>query len=202
VTIKTSDKEYKAKKVILATPALVSAKIYKQPNEIEKSLLSTSYSSTVNISIGLKKKLSDRKISKVYGIWIPRKERKNIAAITIESNKNKDRAVTGELLNVMLSGTAGKKMIHLEKEEILKSIIEELNKYFPGITQHISFTKITRWSYAEPMSPVGRSKNLLKYRSTTTSQSNIFLAGDYMGMPFTEGAAETGKWAASLIILA
>lgn len=201
VTVKTSDNEYKAKKVILATPAPVSAIIYRQPNEIESKLLSTPYSSTVNISIGLKKKLSGSKISKLYGIWIPRKERNNIAAITIESNKSKDRVVTGELLNIMLSGTAGKKMAHLEKEELLKPIIDELSQYFPNISQHISFTKITRWLNAEPMSPVGRSKNILKYRSVIASQSNIFLAGDYMGMPFTEGAAETGKWAASQINL-
>jgi oxygen-dependent protoporphyrinogen oxidase len=52
------------------------------------------------------------------------------------------------------------------------------------------------------MSSVGRSKSIQNYRSKTTTKSNIFLAGDYMGMPFTEGAAETGRWAASQIISA
>ena len=202
VSVKTSDQEYKAKKIILATPAPIAGKIFKQTNEIERSLLATSYSSTVNISIGLKKKLTGKKISKIYGIWIPRYERRNIAAITIESNKNKDRALTGELLNIMVTGAAGKKMVTLEKEEILKTIVEELNTFLPNITQHISFTKITRWPYAEPMSSVGRSKSIQNYRSKTTTKSNIFLAGDYMGMPFIEGAAETGKWAASQIISA
>ncbi len=202
ITVKTVDQEYKAKKVILATPAPVAGKLFKHTNEIEKALLATSYSSTVNISIGLKKKLIGGKAAKIYGIWIPRHERKNIAAITIESNKNKDRALTGELLNIMVSGAAGEKMLHSEKEEILKSIVDELNLFFPDIKQHISFSKITRWPYAEPMSSVGRSKSIQEYRSKTTPQSNIFLAGDYMGMPFTEGAAETGKWAASQIITA
>ncbi len=202
ITVKTVDQEYKAKKVILATPAPIAGKLFKHTNEIEKALLATSYSSTVNISIGLKKRLVGEKTAKIYGIWIPRHERKNIAAITIESNKNKDRALTGELLNIMVSGAAGEKMLHSEKEEILKSIVDELNLFFPDIKQHISFSKITRWPYAEPMSSVGRSKSIQEYRSKTTPQSNIFLAGDYMGMPFTEGAAETGKWAASQIITA
>jgi oxygen-dependent protoporphyrinogen oxidase len=199
VTVETSDQKYKAEKVILATPAPIASKIFRQTTELEKILLSTSYSSTLNISVVLKKKLSDKKMSKIYGIWIPRKERKNIAAITIESNKSIDRALTGEVLNIMLTGTAGKAMYKLENENIIKTVLEELHEYIPNITKDIYFTKITRWLYAEPISSVGRSKNIYEYRSKTTSQSSVLLAGDYMGMPFTEGAAETGKWAASQI---
>lgn len=202
VTVKTSEQEYKSQKVILAAPAPIAAKIFNQANEQEKNLLSTQYSSTLNITVGLRNELSGGKITKIYGLWIPRVERKNIAAIAIESRKNKDRVVNGELLNIMLSGIAGKEMINLKKEEILKSIFEELNSYFPNITEHITFTKIYRWPYAEPMSPPGRSKNINGYRAKITNESRILLAGDYMGMPFTEGAAETGKWAASRIILA
>lgn len=202
VTVKTSGQEYKSPKVILATPAPIAAKIFNQANELENKLLATQYSSTLNITIGLNNKISGKKVSKIYGLWIPKSDRKNIAAISIESRKSKDRVATGELLNIMLSGNAGKEMLNLKKEEILKSILEELNTYFPNITEHISFTKISRWPYAEPMSPPGRSRNINEYRAKTGNKSRVFLAGDYMGMPFTEGAAETGKWVAAKIILA
>lgn len=164
--------------------------------------MSTQYSSTLNITVGVKKELSGKRKNKIYGLWIPRRERKNIAAISIESRKNKDRVATGELFNIMLSGTAGKRMINWGKEEILSSVLEELVLYFPNIIKHITFTKIYRWLYAEPMSPIGRSRNIKEYRVKTTGENQVFLAGDYMGMPFTEGAAEIGKWAASKIILA
>ncbi len=33
-----------------------------------------------------------------------------------------------------------------------------------------------------------------------TEKNGVILAGDYLGMPFTEGAAETGLWAAKTIL--
>ena len=200
VTVNAAGREYRSQKVILATPAPVAEKIFNQANEQEKTLLATQYSSTVNISIGLKNKLSGRKLSKFYGLWLPKGERKNIAAISVESRKNGDRVASGEVLNVMLSGSAGKKLQNLEEEKITKLILEELSTYFPNISEDIAFAKITRWPYAEPMSYPGRSKNINEYREKTASNSRIFLAGDYMGMPFTEGAAETGTWAAATIL--
>jgi len=200
VTVNTTNQEYRAQKVILATPAPVAAKIFEQPNEQEKKLLATQYSSTVTISIGLKNKLSGKKLSKFYGLWLPGRERKYIAAIAVESRKSRDRVATGELLNVMLSGSAGKKMINLKKEKITELILEELSTYFPTITDNISFIKITRWPCAEPMSCLGRSKDINEYRAKTANNNRIFLAGDYMGMPFTEGAAESGQWAAAKIL--
>jgi oxygen-dependent protoporphyrinogen oxidase len=202
VSIKTAEQEYRSQKIILATPAPVAAKIFGQANKQEKKLLATQYSSTLNITLGLKKPLSSKKLSRTYGFWIPAVERKNIAAIAIESNKNNDRVSTGELLNIMLSGRAGKEMLQMEKEEILDTIFKELKPWFPNISEHIAFTRITRWPYAEPMSPIGRSKNINTYREAINNKTRIFLAGDYMGMPFTEGAAETGKWAATQVILA
>ncbi len=202
IIVKTAEQEYRSKKVVLATPAPVAAKIFCQANKQEEKLLATQYSSTLNITLGLKKRLTARQLVKTYGLWIPAVERKHIAAIAIESNKNNDRIAAGELLNIMLSGQAGKKFLHVEKEGILDAIFKELQPWFPNISEHIAFSKITRWPYAEPMSPVGRSKNITLYREAISGKTRIFLAGDYMGMPFTEGAAETGNWAATQIILA
>jgi oxygen-dependent protoporphyrinogen oxidase len=51
-----------------------------------------------------------------------------------------------------------------------------------------------------PLSPIGRSRNVARYRGSINGSTRVYLAGDYMGMPFTEGAAETGKWAAEALI--
>jgi oxygen-dependent protoporphyrinogen oxidase len=59
---------------------------------------------------------------------------------------------------------------------------------------------VYRWLNAEPKSPVGRSRKINDYRESITKINKVILAGDYMGMPFTEGAAETGLWAASSIL--
>jgi oxygen-dependent protoporphyrinogen oxidase len=50
------------------------------------------------------------------------------------------------------------------------------------------------------MSPPGRGRYVARYRESVNGETKVILAGDYMGMPFTEGAAETGKWAAETLM--
>ena len=201
VTVFTEKQAFKANKVILATPAPITKKMYIKTSELENKLLSTEYSSTLNVAIALKRELpKEENIKNIYGIWIPKKERNIIAAFTIESEKNSGRVSTGELVNVMLSGKAGKTMINWEENDILSAILLELENYLPDISRNIAFTRVYRWLYAEPMSPVGRCSDIKAYRETIQGNNRVLLAGDYVGMPFTEGAAETGLWAASTIL--
>ena len=197
IEIMTRNKSFIADSIVLAVTADAAKKLYKKPNSAEEKLLDTQYSSTVNLAIGLQNKLS-RKMN-YYGIFVPRKERKHIAAIAIESNKHSGRATDGDLMNVMLSGRAGKELIDKDEKEIADKIIDELNRYIPHLKEEIVFTKIFRWPKAEPFSYVGRSIFIHKYRKQIRKDKRIFLAGDYMGMPFTEGAAETGIWTAKKI---
>jgi len=201
VLVFTENKELKAEKIILATPAPITRNIYKTPSILESKLLSTKYSSTVNISIALKNMIpKGAKINNVYGVWIPRNERKIIAAFTIETKKDTGRATSGELVNVMLSGEAGRIMYDRDDESILAAVLSELEIYIPDISGNISFTKFYRWLNAVPMSQVGHCRNIKDYRDTIQGSNRVVLSGDYLGMPFTEGAAETGLWAASAIL--
>jgi oxygen-dependent protoporphyrinogen oxidase len=197
VLVCTTTQEFVADRVVLATPAPVSRKIYIPSNALERELLNTSYSSTVNVAIALKNKLpQEGYLNGVYGVWIPRKERKVVAAFTIETAKHCDRAMSGELIHVMLSGEAGKMMVEQDDEAILATILPELEQYLPWISGNVAFTRIYRWVNAEPKSPVGRCKKINDYRESINKNNKVILAGDYLGMPFTEGAAETGLWAA------
>jgi len=197
VLVRAATQEFVADRVILATPAPVSRKIYASSNALERELLNTSYSSTVNIAIALENKLPQESYLKdVYGVWVPRKERKIIAAFTIETAKHSDRAMFGELIHVMLSGEAGKLMVDQDEETILAAILPELEQYLPWVSGNVAFTKIYRWVNAEPKSPVGRCRKIHDYRESINRNNKVILAGDYLGMPFTEGAAETGLWAA------
>ena len=198
IFVRTADQEYKADRVVLATPAPVSREIYQPANALESELLRTSYSSTVNVALALKDRLAHGKdLEGVYGVWVPRKERQVISAFTMETAKDPGRAVTGELLHVMLSGGAGKIMLKQDDERIVATILQELELYLPRISEKVDFAKVYRWSNAEPKSPVGRSRNIYDYRATINEHNKVILAGDYLGMPFTEGAAESGLWAAS-----
>ncbi|HSW93007.1 MAG TPA: FAD-dependent oxidoreductase [Gammaproteobacteria bacterium] len=200
VTIISGDNKFHANKVVLATPSTVSRQLYSSPNEIENMLLNTQYSSTINIGIATHKdwKLPNE-LRNVYGFLIPRLERQCISAIGIESNKNRNSAREGELIDVMLEDKHAKRLLGQSDDAILKEIIPELEKYFPGISNFIRFYHCIRWPEAEPVSFIGKSSCIKKYKETLSSHSPIVLSGDYMGFPYTDGAAYTGKWAANFI---
>ncbi len=201
VSIYTANQEFRAEKVILATPAPQSRKIYTSQSAIEKELLSTEFSSTVNIAFALVNKLpQELNLNDVYGVWIPRRERKIIAAFTIESAKDAGRVASGELIHVMLSGEAGEIMVAQNDESIITDVLEELEQYLPCISENVAFTRVYRWINAEPKSRVGRCEKINDYRKSINNHNKVILAGDYLGMPFTEGAAETGIWAASSVL--
>jgi oxygen-dependent protoporphyrinogen oxidase len=98
----------------------------------------------------------------------------------------------------MLSDAAAQKCMVLSDDELLQTIQPEIEAYAPGLFAARIDTHCYRWPQAEPRSPVGRARAISDYRRTA-GMRRILLAGDYMGAPYTEGAAETGAWAASQV---
>ncbi len=200
VSITSGTKIFQTDRVILATPAITSKTLYVSANEIENKLLQTKYSSTINIGIVTQKNWKlPRDLRDAYGFLIPRRERKLIAAIGIESNKNRDSVTDGELLNIMLDNQHAVILLNKSDDEILKEIMPELECYFPKLSNSIRFSHVIRWPEAEPLSFVGRSKLIKEYKETLAPHASVLLAGDYMGFPHTDSAAFTGKWAADFI---
>jgi oxygen-dependent protoporphyrinogen oxidase len=200
VSVHTDEAELHADQVILACPAKVAQDLFPNPGEHEKQLLDTPYSSTLTVSITTDPSWSPPAIlDDVYGILVPGKERRVIAAISNETNKCRDRAKTGLLFNIMPDGASGARLLTMSDDDVTREIYPELEQFMPGITGAVTSMSTHRWKNAEPGSPVGRSRLVDTYRKTVVKDSRILLAGDYMGMPFTEGAAESGLWAANRI---
>ncbi|MBI2521851.1 MAG: FAD-dependent oxidoreductase [Bdellovibrio sp.] len=197
VSINIAGETISADHVVLAVPAVIARRIYTSRDATEEALLNTQYSSTVNISLASDVKMPK---SKLYGFLIPRKERKTICAIGIESNKVVGRVKTGELLDIMIDGNVGADFVNKTNSEIIDAIAPELENFFPGFLQSRKFTHVIRWRHAEPHSPIGRSTLIKKYKASLASNSPVVLAGDYLGFPYTDSAAFTGKWAAQFLI--
>jgi oxygen-dependent protoporphyrinogen oxidase len=200
VIIMSHSEKFHVNKVILATSATVSKSLYLSANETEKTLLQTQYSSTINIAVATHKDWKlPHDLRELYGFLIPRRERKLIVAIGIESNKNKNSVTEGELLDIMLDSQHAALLLNMSDDEILKKIMPELEIYFPKLSDYIRFFHIVHWPEAEPLSFIGKSKYLKKYKDSLAPDSSVILAGDYMGFPYTDSAAFTGKWAAEFI---
>ena len=128
---------------------------------MENRLLNTEYSSTININFAVPDGVSKVKVRKnIYGLLIPRRERHVIAAISFESQKCRGHVPQGELLNIMLSGAAGSRLINEPDDAVLSEVIPDLQRFFPGIESGISFAHFNRWQQAEPRSPIGRSRDI------------------------------------------
>lgn len=200
VRVTTAGGRFEADYVVLAVTATAAKALYSPRQESEAALLATEYSSCINIGLGVPDGVSTARIARdVYGLLIPRSEREKVAAIALESRKSKAYAAKGELVNVMLSHAASASLLGATDEQVLREVLPEVERYFPGISRGFAFANFSRWRDALPRSPVGRSRHLRRYRADWHPGMRIVLAGDYMSIPCTEGAAESGEWAASAL---
>ncbi len=200
VQVATATETFHADFAVLATTAGVARTLWSPANEGAARLLGTRYSTTLNISLGIPDGIpSGVSIEDIYGVLIPRRERKVIATFAFQSRKCPHHSERGELLNVMLDGAAGARLIDASESDVLAEVIPELERYLPGVASRIGFVHLHRWAEAEPCSPPGRATHLQAYRESWRADRRVILAGDYMGIPCTEGAAESGRWAAARI---
>ncbi len=200
--VHTSCGTFMARHVILAVPAPVAEKLLvHSTDQSMASLLATPYSASINIACVTDAHFRlPENLTAAYGLLIPRKERATVAAVGIENNKNRGNAVAGQLLNLMLSHDAAIRLMSSSDEEIVASAMQSVADYFPSLAAHVTHSRVYRWPVAEPLSPVGRSTQLQAYRQRCEQAlPTTILAGDYMSMPYTEGAAESGYWAAAMV---
>jgi oxygen-dependent protoporphyrinogen oxidase len=187
--------------VIVATTASVAARLYADANATEQALMATPYNATISIAIAT---APDYRVpaglANLYGITFTQADRRRLAGITIERNKSPDRVAEGELFHVVLDHDAAVEAMALADDAILARVMPELETYLPGLSQRVAWARVMRWPEAIPRSPVGRSRALHRYRHDNQEKRKVFLAGDYMGFPWTDSAAATGMWAADQII--
>lgn len=201
IEVATDQETVIADRVVLASTASVSRALFSEPSPIERDLLATSYSSTLVVALATQDSYQlPPELAALNGILLPEKEGGPLVAITNERIKERTRATNGELFLAFFSGTEGLKRIDQPEDEIVAVALRETEKYLPGLSQHLRFAKVYRWQEAAARTPVGRARNVAQYRNGVNRSTRVFLAGDYMGLPYTDGAAETGQWAAAALL--
>jgi oxygen-dependent protoporphyrinogen oxidase len=101
------------------------------------------------------------------------------------------------MLNLFVTPENPERMMDWTDEQVVSAGVERL---FPGAFGAKQFARIVRWREGMPQSRVGRARALAEYRRTRPRDGRVWLAGDYMGMPWLESAIETGTWAAGRIM--
>lgn len=90
-------------------------------------------------------------------------------------------------------------MLDLTDEEIYREIHSDIEIVFPDVCQHVQTKRVFRWPYAMPYTPIGRTSSVKQCRDSRSSTHKIWLAGDYLGFPWTDSAAQTGLWASNQV---
>ncbi len=202
VTVQLPTETVRADAVVLATTASAAAKIYRGGDRIERELMATPYGSVIKIGLATKRDWSDNPgLSNVWAMMIPRRERRQIVSVTMESAKDPRRVPKGgEMLNLFVTPDNAERMMEWPDEQVVSAVAEDVERLFPGAFAAKNFTRVVRWREGMPKSPVGRARALAEYRRTRPRDCRVWLAGDYMGMPWLESAIETGTWAADRIV--
>jgi oxygen-dependent protoporphyrinogen oxidase len=200
VKIISNRDEFKAKHAIVTTPAPITKNLIINPDKETSTLFNTPYSSSMLISFLTHEDWSPpSSICSAYGFLFNPCSDSKIAAFTIENKKCFTRKKSGYLLNIMLTDKWAKNFFHLTDESIYSEIQTDIENILPKL-YIMSYKKVLfRWPYAMPCTPIGRAKAVTEYRQTRTSNVRIWLAGDYLGFPWADSAAQTGLWASEQV---
>jgi len=202
VRVRVGGEAMPADAVVLATTASAAATLFAAGDRLERALMATQYGSVIRIGLATTRNWSQHPgLENVWAMMIPRRERRDIVSVTIESAKDPGRVPAGgELLNLFLTPDNAERMMQWSDEQIIDAAAADVERLFPGALAARRFARVVRWPEGMPKSPVGRARALAEYRRTRPATCRVWLAGDYMGLPTLESAIDTGRWAASRIL--
>ncbi|HYD65737.1 NAD(P)/FAD-dependent oxidoreductase [Azospirillum sp.] len=198
-TVLTEDGEHTADAVVLATTAPVAARLHPEARELERRLFATPYSATINMVLAADERFRlPEALCDVYGVLPARDSRNRVAGIGIERHKAPERVVNGERFDVMLSSDVARALMEQPDGAVIDAVLPEVERWLPCLRRHLRWARLWRWPQAMPCTPPSRVEAIRRYRAAPVGR--VVLAGDYIGFPWTDSAAETGLWAAQAVL--
>lgn len=189
--------------VILAVPAPAANRILVAPNALESCVLQTRYASTVHVALGMHPDWSlPKSLNGIHGILLSANEHawgEGLVASMVVESARLSVVNAPETLTLMLTDSAARRFAENTDDYVIEEVVKWLEARWAGIGSSVVSHRVQRWNLAEPLTPVGRARNVQQYRIYLPTQRKVLLCGDYMGMPWTDGAVETGLWAADRI---
>lgn len=206
VRVTTTTGVLRAHRVIISTSAPVARRLHPAPSDAEQQLLDrTTYVPAINVVVLANRDWQNVEgLRDVYGLMIPEKEKKAgdiISAISLESGRIPGSVVPGkELIHIMIGERGATDLADASDQEVEARVLGEAERYLPGLIAARRYVRVVHHPQAIARSYVGRSRDIADYRRSVSGATRILLAGDYGGWDNTEGAAETGEWAAGVVL--
>lgn len=199
VEITATDK-HRFDAVVCATTANIAKKILINPTLEQQSLLDgVEYSKAISVAFTV----PVGTLGEGVMFWVPYKENQCISGYANEEMKGEQAIHNGRsLLCVWLHASFAEQIMNKSDEEIFSSVKKEFLKVCPLIADEsvIQNHDLERWAEAMPSYYHGSITKVNAFLEKGQGENNIYLCGDYLNSPWTEGALRCGKRVAKAII--
>jgi oxygen-dependent protoporphyrinogen oxidase len=194
VRVQVNGEALHADAALIATPAPIALGLLHDPTPEELALLATGCAAAVHIALGFAPGWQlPAEWAGVHGFLLG--EREPVAAMVGEQARLPCAAP--EVLTLMLGDVAARRLMARSDAEILQQVLAWLQAHWPALPAAVVAHRVQRWPMAEPLSPPGRARAVLRYRRSVSAARPLRLCGDGTGLPWTDGAVESGLWAAA-----
>jgi oxygen-dependent protoporphyrinogen oxidase len=186
--------------VVMGTIAPVTNKILKEKSQRMQELLDAAqYAESLSIAfkVPVEKLPHDTSI-----VWIPFKESQKLSGVVNELYKGSDTTKDGySLVCAWAHESWAEDMIaHGTDEQIYKEAAEELGRLLPWVeTADLISHDMQYWNEAMPKFYSGWLTQVKEYMPHN-GEDGVFLTGDYLNSPWTEGALRCGQRVAESIL--
>ncbi|NQV90153.1 FAD-dependent oxidoreductase [Candidatus Uhrbacteria bacterium] len=186
---------------VIASQATHTKWFYKNPTQKQKEILdSARYASTISVAFRVDRtKLKDTSV-----VWVPYVENQKISGYVNESMKGEEMIRDGKsLVCVWLHEEFAKTLLELDDEKVFEAVKKEFIEVCPWFSQEkeIENFDLERWIEAMPKFYPGSLKKAKAFiEGEGQGEQNIFLCGDYLNSPWTEGALRCGQRVAQQVM--
>jgi oxygen-dependent protoporphyrinogen oxidase len=174
--------ELMASKVVLATPAYVTAGLLRPLDERLSALVEgIAYAPIAVVNLGFEP--GSTPAPDGFGFLVPGLEKRRLLGAIHASTVFPFRAEGGRVLySCMVGGARRPELVKLSEEELVKLACEEL-KELAGVTASPSFTQVVRWTRAIPQYNVGHLERVASIDAALARLPGLHVAGNaYKGV--------------------
>ena len=200
--VSTSQGEFESDAVILAVPAPAARGLLPETTPEERAILSTEYMPSMTVAISTRADWTRDSVPDSWFSLYPARESRDLVYMAFSSTLNVHAQPSDEgLLKFILSGPRIREIWNASPESILERLATETAGYLPGLRDAGRVVATLRFEHGMPDPGEGRFRKIRDYRAGAESRaSKVLLAGDYTSHITTDGAAESGAWAAHQLL--
>lgn len=199
---KQVDSTLEADAVVLAAPALESARIAEDlltPPERD-FFNAVRYTAAITLAVAAR----HAGPLHVRRLQVPRREGWPLDAVGLEPGAPDGCGPEGCVVAVLIADdTWSREHIAAPDEALAKELLGSLGRLYPELRRSIVFTRLSRYPRAVPRFDVGRYRALARFQGVQVDLRRqgrrLYFAGDYLAAPSVEGALTAGLRAADAV---